>query len=362
MISGRRSRRSLCGAVALAALSGASCDECAAQGGYDSLPAPAAAVPIEEYDGLPALEPPAAPTELQSTEMVVSDVYLGTAPEEISSPSAMPMFPPMPLEDCIPQSLPEVETEPVVNFGYDATCGHTTWIIGHDDRLGIVSWETRATIKPGEHRGVTAGFGVHFLDGPVVTDMPPRLFEFTLGYQRREWLVENIGYDVVVRIGAFSDFEGSARDGLRFPGHAVFFARASPEWDWLLGVDVLDRDDISLLPVFGAVWAPHERVRIDAVFPRPAAAIRLAETTQWAYVRGQLGGGTWAIEREPAYVNDNATYRDLRLIFGIETRDNEFLWSAVEVGYVFGRELSYRSSPTDFELRDTVMISLTGIY
>ncbi len=350
MISGRRSRRSLCGAAALAALGGRSCGECAAQGAYDELPAPAATVSLNEYNGLPPLTLGDVPDDSAAVELLPEEFLPELLPAELP-----------PLESCeLP--LASADAAPVVNFGYDASCGHTSWIIGHGDRMGIVSWETRATIKPGEHRGVTAGFGVHFLDGPVVTDMPPRLFEFTLGYQRREWLVEDIGYDVVVRIGAFSDFEGSARDGVRFPGHAVVFARTSPEWDWLLGVDYFDRDDISLLPVFGAVWAPHERVRIDAVFPRPAAAIRLAETTQWAYARGQLGGGTWAIVREPAYVNDNATYRDLRLAFGIETRDNNFFWSAVEVGYVFARELSYRSTPIDLELRDTVMISLTGTY
>src|SRR5690606_24615662 len=118
--------------------------------------------------------------------------------------------------------------------------------------FGIVSLENLATLSVGDPSGMVAGFGVHFLDGPVRTEMPPRLFDFSIGYQRREWLRPNFGWDFLFRVGAFSDFEGSAKDGVRFPGHVVTFLQASPSLTWLLGIDYLDRDDISLLPVVGA--------------------------------------------------------------------------------------------------------------
>jgi hypothetical protein len=263
-------------------------------------------------------------------------------------------------------------------IGYDTATGASTWIIGHDDRFGMVSFESFPTLpQPGARlsgspspppvrrvvaRGLVTGFGIHLLDGPVQTDMPPRLFDFSIGYQIRHWVWQNLGFDVAVRVGAYSDFETSARDGVRYPSHAVAFLRATPASQWILGVDVLDRDDISLLPVFGALWQPYDNLRLDLAFPRPSAALRLGEEDAWIYIRGQLGGGTWAIERAATQAADNATYRDLRLLLGVENRDYDGTAWRFEVGYVFARELTYRSGVGDFELEDAAMISFTNEY
>lgn len=125
-------------------------------------------------------------------------------------------------------------------FGYNTVHGRTTWLPGDDDRFGIVSLEEIAMLQPGAPIGLVAGWGFHFLDGPVRTEMPPRLFDFTVGYQRREWIRPNIGWDFVFRVGAFSDFEGSARDGVRFPSHLVTFWRLTPSLTGLVGIDYLD--------------------------------------------------------------------------------------------------------------------------
>jgi hypothetical protein len=246
-------------------------------------------------------------------------------------------------------------------FGYDTATGGFSWIVDHNDGFGWVSLESFATLPSVLPRGLVTGFGVHFLDGPIVPDMPARLFDFSIGYQVRQWVTPNVGLDVVARVGAFSDFETSARDGVRFPSHAVSFFRLTPAYELLFGVDVLDRDDISLLPVFGAIWMPSSNVQLDLAFPRPQASVRLGASKSWAYVRGQLGGGTWAIERlaGPA---DNATYRDLRLLLGVENRDHGSARSKIELGFLFGRELSYRSGLGDVDLDDAVMISLNNAF
>ncbi len=67
-------------------------------------------------------------------------------------------------------------------FGYNTTQSSTTWVPGNNDRFGIVSLESFASLGLGEVGGVVTGLGFHFLDGPVRTDMPPRLFDFTIGY------------------------------------------------------------------------------------------------------------------------------------------------------------------------------------
>jgi hypothetical protein len=224
----------------------------------------------------------------------------------------------------------------------------------------MFSLESFPTLAAGETSGVVIGTGFHFLAGPLVTDMPPRLFDFQIGYQRRKWVSETFGYDVAARIGAFSDFEGSAREGIRFPSQAVGYYRWGPRLDLALGIDYLDRDDISLLPVFGAIFRPRENLRLELVFPRPRVEWRISPT-QVLYVGGELGGGTWAIERV-TQTNDNVTYRDLRLLLGLTSLDRPRGRSGFEIGYIFGRDLSYRSGLGDYSPHDAVLIRFTHGY
>ncbi len=247
-------------------------------------------------------------------------------------------------------------------FSYNAVASNLTWLPGGDDQFGWFSYESFANMDMGSTtRLVLTGFGVHFLDGPLQTDMPARLFDFTLGAQDRRRIRPNIGYDIAFHVGVFSDFEGSARKGVRFPGHAVTFWRLSPQWEMLVGLDYLDRDDISLLPVAGFIWRPTDYLKLETVFPRPRFAVRVMDTEQWLYVAGELGGGTWAIERGDR-TNDNATYRDLRLLLGWESATTEHLTSAFEIGYVFVRDLSYRSGDGDYDPPDGFLLRLTGRY
>jgi hypothetical protein len=293
------------------------------------------------------------------------------APPELdpnSIPAAVPLDADIPLEDGPIVSLTDdpslVDAEaaaavPPNELFYNPGFSSTNWIIGKNDRFGMVSLDSSMSLRSQEMDGVVGGFDVHFLDGPIENEMPPRLFDFVIGYGRRRWITPNLGYDVLARVGVYTDFEGSARKGVRFPGHAVLQLRMTPERDWLFGVEVLDRDDISLLPVIGPRWRPNGDWELDLVFPRPRIAVRLPQENHWAYIRGELGGGTWAIERDES-IDDNATYRDLRLIGGYEFRHGEHC-TALEIAYVFARDLSYRSG-IDMPLEDAVMIGLTGRY
>jgi hypothetical protein len=312
---------------------------------------------------------------LDDASLVIAPQETLPAPVIIEAPPA-PAFSNDPLADagevllddakiiCLDGPLPESavpELHDDAAFTYNATLSTTTWIPGSDDDFGLVSLEDKALISFGQRSGVVFGWGFHFLDGPVRTEMPPRLYDFIAGYQRREWIRPNFGWDFAFRVGAFGDFEGSAKKGVRFPSHLVTYLRLTPTWTTMLGVDYLDRDDITLLPVFGAIWMPTDMLRFDLAFPRPRVAIRVMDDETWIYLGGELGGSTWAIERDGAW-NDNATYSDLRLVFGIDSVNRLLINSSLELGYVFARDLSYRSGLGDYEPDDALMIRLGSSY
>jgi hypothetical protein len=250
---------------------------------------------------------------------------------------------------------------PAYSFGYNRVRSATTWLPGDENRFGWFSYESLSSAQIGNWASLVTGFGIHLLDGPVQTDMPPRLFDFSIGVADRRLIQPNIGYDILFRVGAFSDFEGSARDGVRYPSHAVTFLRLNPSSELVLGIDYLDRDDFRLLPVVGTIWSLTEWLKIEAVFPRPRVAAQIINTSTWVYLGGELGGGTWAIERVNL-VDDNATYKDLRLVLGWETLGPGSLGSSFEIGYVFDRKLSYSSGVGDYDPPDGFMVRMTAQY
>lgn len=251
------------------------------------------------------------------------------------------------------------EETPVVSLrdfmGYRYSSSSLNWIPGGGDQFGMFSIAWDHYVQSGIHSGVGVGMGFYFLGGPEQTDMPPRVFDFSIGCQHRDRLGP-IAFDLAASVLAASDFEGSARKGILIPGHAVGFLSVRPELDLVFGVDYLGRGDIKLLPVAGLIWMPTPEMRFELVFPRPRAVFQLTERYR-LYVAGELGGGTWAIERA-SLVNDLATYRELRASIGVEHIEKEGERSAFEIGYLFARRLEYTSHAGDMRLDDAVMLRL----
>lgn len=244
-------------------------------------------------------------------------------------------------------------------WGYRYSSSSIDWIAGSGDEFGMVSLIWDHYTEVGIHHGLGVGMQFHFLAGPEQTDMPPRVFDFSIGYQIRDRLGP-LAYDVSAAVMASSDFEGSAREGIRFPSHAVGFLDIHPTMALVFGIDYLDRGDIQLLPVGGVIWIPNPEMRFELVFPRPRLVFRLTDRYR-LFLAGELGGDTWAIERE-TLVDDLATYRDLRVSIGLEHVDAEGGWSSFEIGYLFDRQLEYASGLGDMRLDDAVLFRLATTF
>jgi hypothetical protein len=187
---------------------------------------------------------------------------------------------------------------------------------------------------------------IHWLGGPTSVPLNPRLYDFALGYQARDSLSTRFSYDIAASVGAYSDFEGSARKGVRFPAHAAGIVHIDQSSDLVFGVDFLDRDDHAMLPILGVSLHNFDLpgLRMDLVFPRPRIEYALSCDSR-AYLMGQLGGGTWAVEF-PDQQDHVMTYRDHRLILGFEKSTDATSTGALEFGYVFGRKLEFRDVST----------------
>jgi hypothetical protein len=297
-------------------------------------------------------QPESTARGLDKSEMLLPDgVWTSATPLVLNSPEDIVV-----LESELIAAKKLGKTGP--NFGdwlgYNSTESDWTWLAARND-LGMFSMQSYPSISIGDTTSFEAGWGVHFLNGPNVTDMPPRLFDLEMALRTRRLLSDHMMVDLKLGTGVFTDFEGSSRKGVRFPSHAVGYYEHDHWLISVLGVDVLDRDDISVLPVFGAIWRGNQDLICELVFPRPKIQYRISETRSF-YIAGELGGGTWAVERVGG-IDDVATYRDIRITCGVmKWGDGDE--TVFEVGYAMDRALEYRSGRGDYEPDGALILRL----
>lgn len=233
---------------------------------------------------------------------------------------------------------------------------YIAWLPGSGGDFGMVNWKSDPYLEMDETRGFTSAFNMHWFSGPTVVPLPPRVYEFVAGYHARDRISPRFSYDVFTSIGVYSDFEGSAREGVRFPAHAVGMLHVNRSTDVVFGIDYLGRDNIGVLPVFGLSLhdLAIDGLRLDLVFPRPRIDYAVSDRHR-LYLSGHTSGGDWDIEF-PGGSGEVMSYRDYRIAVGFETADDDGDLSSLELGYVFGRNLELRGRPGDFDFSDAFLI------
>ncbi|MBX3436436.1 MAG: hypothetical protein KF861_03025 [Planctomycetaceae bacterium] len=278
-----------------------------------------------------------------------------------SGPPAPSFMPPtlVPHEGPIPTSAP--------GGGVTADfLGDLTHVAGSGNSLGITTLTGRMVLETPRLPGVSfrPHFGWHWLNGPRRTDLPGQLYDISLEGRMYWPFHDRLIGEFALAPSIFTDFENTSSDALRIVGRGVGYFLWSPDVRFAAGATYLDRNDILVLPIAGVIWTPTPDHRLELLFPQPRIAHcyrRDASHERWIYVSGELGGGSWAIQRSTGQ-DDVVSYRDLRLITGIEWKyTNKSSWR-IEGGYVFGRELEYESHVGDYDPTSTSMLRAAIVY
>ena len=77
---------------------------------------------------------------------------------------------------------------------------------------------------------------------------------------------------------------------------------------------------------------------------------------------GEYGGDQWLIRRNVAGITDEVEYKDLRVMLGLESTTVAGIKAFAEIGYVFERELIYRTNMGNTDLDETLMVRGGLIY
>jgi hypothetical protein len=245
-----------------------------------------------------------------------------------------------------------------------------TWLArgNGNEGFGVTSTEISSTmVVPVMYEqppiAITPGFGTNFLSGPVTgppsfADLPTETYEAYLdaAWQPKvtNWLSLNLG----ARAGIYSDFHAVNTQSIRIMGRAIALIALRPDLQVAVGVVYLDRNLIKMLPAGGVIWTPNPDTRCEILFPNPKLSHRLTTigvTDLWLYVSAEYGGGAWTVRRANG-ASDNFDYNDIRLILGVETYGSNRCRGMCEIGWVFDRQIIYRSGTPQFDPSDTVMI------
>ena len=205
---------------------------------------------------------------------------------------------------------------------------------------------------------ITPGYNMHVLDGPEITDLPPRLHDAYVDFMWLPTFVHRWTALIAVMPGFYSDFQVSDSDAFRLTGKGIVIFDANPRLQLVGGVLYLGRDNLKLLPVGGAIWRPTDDFAFELIFPKPKLAVRLNHGPgfeHWLYGTAEYGGNTYVVERTGG-THDKVTYQDFRLLVGWERRLNYGAGFRLEAGYVFGRQVDFISQAGDFEPGDTVLL------
>jgi len=246
---------------------------------------------------------------------------------------------------------------------------NSTWLAPsrEPDELGATELELKTVLAfPVPSREspliVTPGFAVNYLDGPAIADLPSRVYEAYAQFRWRHRLRPRLGLDLALTPGVYSDFRQGSDEAVRIAGHGAGMFTWNPRLKLVLGVAYLDREDVGVIPLGGVIWTPDPDTKLELVAPRPRVARRIyssgacgEEVQDWVYLGGEFGGGSWAVRRLGG-ANDVATYRDYRLILGLERKAIGGLDYRLELGYLFGRRLEYNSGTPDVRPPDGLML------
>lgn len=246
------------------------------------------------------------------------------------------------------------------------------WIGTADDPddLGVTEIETFVSVAvPFPIREwpliITPGYDMILLDGPSVTDLPPRLHTAYLDLMWVPQIINRYKLVLAVAPSVYSDFQVNDADMFRVTGKGLVM------YDWIpgrvqlrAGVLYLGRQDIQLLPVGGVIWDPADWFHVEAFFPKPLVAVRFNQGhgyEDWLFTTAEFGGDSWSIERTTG-MRDQVTYLDYRVLLGVERKLNGGAGYRLEGGYVWDRSIEFESGIGDFEPQDTFILRGTIAY
>lgn len=199
--------------------------------------------------------------------------------------------------------------------------------------------------------------------------LPAALYEYSIGASwvrpiNDRWMVRTM-----LGVALATDNKNLSSDAWQFRGGVFAVYEPDEQWQWVVGAVAIGRSDLPVVPAAGLIWKPRPDFKCDLTFPKPTLSMLIADNgsrQQWSYIAMGLGGGTSAFERTDG-TDDQVTWGDWRVVAGWESTPKSLAGErftpgfrvGAEVGYVFSRDLEFRSGAPDISLSDAFVLDIT---
>ncbi len=296
-------------------------------------PLQATPFPLDE-EGIPAGSPQASSGQPSiSTVESSAETLIDLRPPKFSVDT--------PWIEAEPSWLNEVIDDHILIW-QSVTDGIITVPRGNTD-FGITTLGTKFEISNGEGPFWVQGFfGWNFLSGPSTVAVDAQTYDLGVEFNYSKQISDKIGLALSVSPMYATDFDNRTSEAFRLTAGGLISFQADSVTRFVAGLTYLDRPDLPFIPIAGLKWMVTDNLEMDILVPRPKVAWRFDQSEDreaWLYTAGEVGGGSWAIQREND-VDDRLGYRDLRWVCGVESRQVSGSRRVLEAGYVFDRKLS----------------------
>jgi len=144
------------------------------------------------------------------------------------------------------------------------------------------------------------------------------------------------------------DFKAK-KESFRIPAYLLGIWTYNPRTKVILGVLYLDRStSYNWLPAGGIIWTPNEDINFELTFPRIRLSQRIKwwgsvagdSVSDWLYTSFEFGTGSWGKQVMKDF-DVRVEYSDYRWLLGYERRCLSGLTLALELGWMFKREIAW---------------------
>jgi len=144
------------------------------------------------------------------------------------------------------------------------------------DGVEIVNYDVDVTVPTYPIYGpppplLSAGFSYTDFMTPAALDIPPALYDFTLGASWMRPIHERWKVRVIVGAAFASDMNNTSGDAWQLRGGVFAIYDCQPELQFLFGAVATGREDLPVLPGLGLIWKPTPSWHVNLMMPRPRA-------------------------------------------------------------------------------------------
>ncbi len=242
------------------------------------------------------------------------------------------------------------------------------------DQIEVRDWDISVTVPTYPILGppppfLSMGFSYTDLLSPAELDLPPALYEFTLGASWMRRIDERWMLRFMLSTALATDLQNTSGDAWQLRGGVFALYDWRPDLQLLVGAFASGRADLPVLPGLGVLWTPTPSWHVNLMMPRPRISYLMldrGDRQHWVFLGAGLSGGTWAFESDG--LDDVITYREWRAGLGWEFGPPKTLSPAMggglqfetELGYVFGRTFEFDVRRGEIDVSDTLLVR-TGV-